>query len=156
MITLHFVKDQDCRLIWEWANDSVTRANSFSTEMIPWEDHQEWFSRVLADPACKFFIIKEADHPVGQIRLQIQGVGATISVSIAPDSRGKGYGSTAIGLASEWAASEVGVRKIFAYIKPANIMSIRSFQKVGYLFSQDLTLQGQPAKEFIYFHAGQG
>ncbi|MBM4431506.1 MAG: UDP-2,4-diacetamido-2,4,6-trideoxy-beta-L-altropyranose hydrolase, partial [Chloroflexi bacterium] len=34
-ITLRPVQPKDCRLIWEWANDSVNRAASFSSEPIP-------------------------------------------------------------------------------------------------------------------------
>ncbi|MGH9508910.1 MAG: UDP-2,4-diacetamido-2,4,6-trideoxy-beta-L-altropyranose hydrolase, partial [Terriglobales bacterium] len=51
-LRLRRATEQDCRLLWEWANDPDTRANSFSSELIPWDDHQRWFRAKLSDPAC--------------------------------------------------------------------------------------------------------
>ena len=57
-LTLHLrqAEQKDCRLLWEWANDPATRAASFSTETIPWEQHQAWFEDKMKDPNCLLLI----------------------------------------------------------------------------------------------------
>ena len=42
------VSAADAALLWEWRNNDLVRRNSFSTGMIPWEDHQRWFAAQLA------------------------------------------------------------------------------------------------------------
>ena len=46
----------DVRLLWEWANDPITRAASFSSTPIPWGSHADWFDQKLKDEKCLFFI----------------------------------------------------------------------------------------------------
>ena len=76
---------EDCRLIWEWANEPTVRSASFSTEAIPWERHQQWFAAKLNDPGCAFFIgVNESGVPIGQLRCDMSDRTAVISISLDP------------------------------------------------------------------------
>lgn len=129
------VADEDCRLLWEWANDPSVRALSFQPSSIPWEEHVAWFGRKTADPNCHLYIVTdEAKHPVGQVRFDIQPDGsAETSISISKECRNRGYGTEALRLACHAFYQAVQVTRIVAYCKPQNLASIRVFEKAGFV-----------------------
>lgn len=47
----------DCRLLYDWRIDPVTRAGSFSHDIFPYEEHEKWFRKLMADPCRKQFIL---------------------------------------------------------------------------------------------------
>lgn len=148
-MTLRPVQQEDSHLIWEWANDPVTRSQSFSSDPIPWKRHQTWFEERLSDPLTHFYLaMGESARAIGQIRFQIDGETATVSVSLAPEQRGKGYGAQLIGSGSRqiWLATQV--MEIHAYIKPDNLASIRAFSQAGYESNGAMTVQDHAALRF--------
>lgn len=127
------VCEEDCRLVWEWANDSDTRAVSFSTDPISWEDHVRWFAEKMNDAEYVFFIILSFDdEPVGQVRYAVNGREAFISMSIAPKFRGRGYASRSIRMTAEELFRRADVSGIKAHIKPENSRSIQAFTRAGF------------------------
>lgn len=135
-IRLRVVSVDDCRLIWEWANESVVREMSFSTDRISWEEHVKWFQNQINDRLCHFYIatveVKSSIAPIGQVRFMTESDHAEISVSISSAFRGCGYGAEVISLASELLFLKTLARRIYARIKPNNIVSIRAFSRAGY------------------------
>jgi UDP-2,4-diacetamido-2,4,6-trideoxy-beta-L-altropyranose hydrolase len=143
------VKSEDCRIIWEWANDPITRAASFSSEPIAWETHVEWFYRKLDDRFCVFLIAEAVDGtPVGQVRYDRDKNKWIISVSVAPEFRGLGYGTAIIALSLD----EFQYRHfaVHAYIKPDNLASIRAFEKAGFVDQGMATVKDSPAIHYVY------
>ncbi len=55
-LQLGAVTESDLGLVWDWANDATTRASSFQSEPISWEEHQRWGQTKIADPNCYFWI----------------------------------------------------------------------------------------------------
>jgi len=152
---IRYAKPEDCQLIWEWANDSNTRAVSFSSEPIPWESHVKWFSEKMRDSNCMFFIALDAnDFPIGQIRYEVDGTEATVSVALAPSQRGKGYGTQIIQMASKKVFDCISIGIIHAYIKPDNTTSIRAFAKAGFSMGSIIEIHGNPAFDFILHRSG--
>jgi RimJ/RimL family protein N-acetyltransferase len=150
VLKLRSVRAEDCKLLWEWANDPTIRLVSFSSESISWESHVKWFSAKLHDPNCLFFVALDLDDiPIGQIRYEINGDEATVSVSLAPDQRGKGYGSQIIQFASHKVFESTPVKLIHAYIKPDNLSSIRAFKRAGFVYSKTVDVRGNPAEDYI-------
>lgn len=47
----------DCRLLYDWRMDPVTRAGSFGHATFPYEEHEKWFRKLMADPCRKQFIL---------------------------------------------------------------------------------------------------
>ena len=59
-----------CDLLGKWANDPQVRANAFSTDLIPLEDHDAWFTARMADQNCLILIAENYDGAaVGQLRV---------------------------------------------------------------------------------------
>jgi RimJ/RimL family protein N-acetyltransferase len=149
-LRLRRVSENDSRLLWEWANDPDVRAVSFSTTQIPWDDHVRWFRGKLDDPRCFFYLALDGEGlPVGQIRFDINAERATISVSMERNSRGLGYGSRVIELASRQLFADAPVQSIVAYVKADNHASARAFVKAGYAQTDEEDAGGQRALQFV-------
>lgn len=133
-IILRNATRDDCRFIWELANDPLVRAVSFSSDEIPWEDHQKWFNAKLHDSQCLFYIAEDsAGKMLGQMRFELKNEGWVISLSIVQTFRGKGVGADMIKAGSrKLFDSNPEINKIHAYIKNENIASIHVFEKSGY------------------------
>jgi len=126
-------RQDDCELLWTWANEPGVRAMSFSTEPIPWNEHVAWFTSRLGEPACLIYLgLDENDVPIGQVRFDVEQNEAKISVSIAREHRGQGYGSLLIDLGAAEVFRRTDCLKIHAFIKPNNDGSITAFERSGF------------------------
>ena len=136
----------DARLLWEWANDPVTRTVSFTSDAIPWETHWAWLKQKLADGRVHYFIaVAEHGDPVAQVRFEVEGERAVVSVSVAPGERRKGYGVEALRLGAAELRRATAVRAVDAYIKPGNSASEKAFHAAGYVRQPDCIVNGMPA-----------
>jgi len=149
-ISLRPAGNNDCKIIWKWANDPVSRSASFSSEMILWEDHSKWFELKLRDPNCIFFVIVQNSIllPVGTIRYETEKNNGVISINIAPNLRERGIGSQAILISSELLFQTTSVEIIHAFIKTENAISIRAFTKSGYNNSGLVKIRGNLAYDY--------
>lgn len=149
-LKLRPVREEDCELLWHWANDPLLRSVSFSSEYIPWTDHVQWFTSKLGDRNCVFYIaLNQDDVPIGQVRYEISEQEATISLGIGEPFRGRGYGSQVILLSCQKLRQDSAVKKINAYVKPYNLASIKVFFKSGFQNIGETIIKGQPALYFI-------
>jgi len=145
-LNLRPVQEQDCQLIWKWANDPYARAASFSSEPIPWDNHVRWFKSKLIDPHCFFYIATNRNGmPVGQVRCDRNEDGTVISVSVDEKFRGSGVGSMIIELTSQKIFRTSDDQVIHAYIKQSNEASKRVFIKAGFRYVGIKTMYGHSA-----------
>ncbi|MFH1443922.1 MAG: GNAT family N-acetyltransferase [Candidatus Peregrinibacteria bacterium] len=155
--TLHLrpVTQEDSRLLWEWANDPVVRAVSFSTDVIPWDKHEQWLKRKLQDEHCRMYIaLNEESTPVGQIRFDIREDNeAEVDVHLAPALRGKGYGTALIteGLCAFFASSDA--QTAHSFIKEDNLASRNVFLKAGFVEQKKEHMHEQEVYHFTYKHS---
>ncbi len=149
-LSLRKAEQEDCRLLWEWANDPLTREASFSTKTIPWEDHVRWFGAKLSDPSCYYYILTDEEGtPIGQVRFDVSSAEAEVSVSIAPNFRGYTYGANGIRLASQHLFKKTTITRIHAYIKPDNNASIHAFTEASYKTAGMKVAKGQEVLEMV-------
>ena len=66
---------KDCELLWKWANDPVTRDNSFSPAKISWDEHRDWFNSTWLTIGRLFLSRKNQKFPSPCLgwRKKIQG-----------------------------------------------------------------------------------
>lgn len=123
---------EDVDILFQWANDLSTRNNAFNTAPIPYENHLKWFYTTLNNPnrIQLIFVCKEV--PVGQFRIDIEDRIGEIDYSIAPEFRGKGYGTVMCEKAIEYIKSIGTVDRLFAQVKTENIASKKCFKKNGF------------------------
>lgn len=146
---------EDLDMIYEWANDPVTRANSFSSAPIPYETHVQWFERTLEREDVLFLIEMDGEEPVGQLRVAIseESSEGEISISTAPDKRGMGYGKKIISDGIKY-IKDLGdgtcIKTLVAEVKKENTSSQKMFEGCGFIcadagdfFRYELTLYKQ-------------
>jgi len=80
-----------------------------------------------------FYLARNIDRtPIGQVRFDIDGSEALISISIERRFRGKGYGRTIIRLASKSVFDKMEISVINAFVKQDNIASKKVFLEAGF------------------------
>jgi len=142
----------DCRLLYDWRMDPVTRAGSFGHDTFPYEEHEKWFRKLMADPCRKQFILLRlpAATPAAQLRLDLLGQEAEISYSVAATERGKGIGTLLIQMAVSHARNVSGIRTLTAEVLPDNTASRRIFEKCGF------HLSGEKPGKLLYIYKLKG
>jgi UDP-2,4-diacetamido-2,4,6-trideoxy-beta-L-altropyranose hydrolase len=154
MLKIRSATVEDCRLLWEWANDPEVRANSFHSEYIPWDKHIAWFNKKMKDPNCHLYLITEENsEPIGQLRFSvIEDSRSVVSISIAKDKRGYGHGTEGLLSALEALSKETAAKEVVAYVKPDNVSSIRMFEKAGFVNQGPRVVEGQNALAFLWVY----
>ncbi len=149
-LRLRRAREKDCRQLWEWANDPQVRPVSFATEPISWERHLEWFNSKMRDPNAVLYLALDSEGiAAGQVRYQIDTTRAAVSISLAPQFRGKGYGKAVLKMATEDLFHTTAVTQIDAYVKPNNTASIRLFTRAGYVRESTGMISGHQAIHFV-------
>lgn len=132
-VYLRDVTEEDRDLLFLWANDEDVRKNSFSSKKISYDEHCKWFDRMMKNEYCVQWILQADNQPVGQIRINIDGINAEIGYSICSERRGEGFGKLMLELAKQRIYIEFPmVKKMVARVKPGNIASLRAFEDNGY------------------------
>ena len=126
-VTLRAATIEDAERLWQWRNDELTRRNSISTAEVPWEDHIIWLEASLERSDRHLLIGEEHDIPVGQVRLDTVAAGQVVSITVAPEARGRG-----VALALLQAAGSSLTGALHAYAKPDNTPSLLAFEGAGY------------------------
>lgn len=114
-----------------WRNHPEVRARSLDANEIDPKTHSAWMDRVLADPDRELLVAEDAGRPVGVVRFDLQGVGATISVYRTPDPMQGSRGL--IRQATDWLRqNHPEVATVTAEILADNAASVAAFRKAGY------------------------
>lgn len=122
----------DMMLLWQWANDALVRANSFTKDPISLEAHRLWFERKIASDATRIWIIEEVGVPLGQVRYERQVREAEVGISIAGQHRGRGLAKRLLADTALLACADLDVGTLVAYILPENRGSLAAFEAAGY------------------------
>ncbi len=126
---------EDSKMILDWRNESTTIPWMGSAQALSFDEHNNWFRKVISDPNCIFFIIESNFKPVGQIRFHLDSSNnnsARVSINITQKMHGKGIASIAFSKGNIF-VKEIGfASKIFAHVRQDNIGSIKAMENAGY------------------------
>lgn len=148
VLNIREIKSDDARLLFEWANDPVTRKASFKSDPIEWETHVEWLTNSIKNPNRLLYLVLDDAIPIGTVRFDMEEK-TIIGVTVAPDQRGKGFGARIIQYGCEEYLAKYSLQKIYAYIKPDNPASIKAFEKAGFVYSSEGVCSNTQCKIFI-------
>lgn len=124
---------KDVDLLFEWANDSEVRSNSFNTDNIEYDDHKYWFEKCMLDKNIDIYVCNLDVDYVGQVRLNYNGESAVISYSIDKKYRGRGLGDRLIkSIESNVKSTHPEISTLIGYVKIDNLASQRIFENNGY------------------------
>ena len=132
MISLRRAQARDAELLLSWRNDAVTRRFAFNSGEVSPAEHAAWLERRLADSGCVLWIAEDDGMAVGQVRLDRDGDAAEVSITTAPEARGRGHAVAMLQLAAAQAADELAVERLVARIKQGNEASLRAFRRAGF------------------------
>lgn len=150
LLELRDANEADGDLIYRWSNDPATRKASFSSEPIAWSDHLDWMRARLADPNAMQFIATDlAGDLVGLVRFDCARDTAVISIVVAPERRGRGWGPALIEAGCSEVTSRRPSTRVVAKIRHDNIASQRAF--VAADFDQDPSIDGHPLEYTRWF-----
>ncbi|WP_339274917.1 GNAT family protein [Paenibacillus sp. FSL W8-0426] len=146
------VKSSDIWLLYEWANDEVTRNMSFNTSKISKEDHEKWFVEKMADDTVHLYIAEDGmtEEPLGFLRVDQNGV---ISFLIDKKLRGKGLGSKILIEFIQFVEGnsvKLGSNQLKALIKTRNRPSVVTFEKAGFELKGIFQHEGEECVEYKY------
>ena len=109
-----------------------------NSERLEWEKHKRWYEFWLRSPYYLIYVIKNINQKIiGQIRYEIDGEIATISVFFDKDNRGKGLGNFFVERSIEGLKLEKkDVKLILAYILEENENSIKMFLNSNFILDE--------------------
>lgn len=147
-IKFRSVIPSDCDLLFRWANDPITRQNSFNTGEIDYESHVSWFHKNLSK---NWFIFYNSENlPIGIVRLDYKNDEWIIGITVDPDQRGKGYASQMIKLAADKFIESNTNAKIIAYIKEENVASKKAFSNAGFIYESMVNINNHQSFRMYY------
>ncbi len=156
-LRLRPVRFEDRRLLWEWANEPEVRTSSFSPDPIPWETHAAWFEQKLqssrnnALKSLIFIAEDEETNAVGQVRFDSRTDGEwEVGVSLDKKMRGRGLGNELIAVGIRKFLKQTKMARVHAYVKPANVASVKSFERAGFRRAGMKRVGGIAAIHLIY------
>ena len=146
---LRKIKEEDKELIYHWANDEQTRASSFNSNPISYDEHSNWFDKKFLDKNSWYYICELNNEPSGLIRFDKKGEKLIVGITIDEKYRGKRLSSIFLKKGCETVSSETDL-PIVAYIKKNNIPSLKSFVKAGFTYKSDLKINDIDSYEYTY------
>ena len=142
---LRKVKLHDCRLLWQWANDPLTRKNAFNQQTIDFDSHKIWFKQKLLSNEDLFYILDSHYGAIGQVRLDYENTSYRLSYSIAKPYRGLGLSKIMLNKLFKQLQAFAPIT-IKAEVKYNNKISASTLKSVGFI---EQTQQIHPYHLFI-------
>ena len=141
LLKIREARESDVKLIFNWSNDSLVRAQSFYSKTIEFDNHKNWFKEKLQNYNALLLINKFDENNIGLVRFEFENNMCTIGILLDEKYRGKGLSSLMLINSSAYYFKRFSM-PIFAYKKESNIASIRSFEKAGYKVFNETMVNG--------------
>jgi RimJ/RimL family protein N-acetyltransferase len=127
----------DAELLWTWRNDPETRAASFESSPVSFDDHLRWLEQVLSRTDRRLYVAMLAGDAVGTARLDVDGDEALVSLTVAPSHRGRGLGVEMLGALAEEAFAVLRLRRLVARVRLSNARSRVVFERAGFVLVEE-------------------
>jgi UDP-4-amino-4,6-dideoxy-N-acetyl-beta-L-altrosamine N-acetyltransferase len=138
-IDLRCLEESDLKVVTEWRNQPEIRRSFFTMSLLSYSGQKRWFDQYLQDGSREIFIAlsKEAQKPIGMIgiyQIDHRNHHAEIGSTLVGDPAmwGKGIGTEMISMMLDYAFTDLGLHRIYAYALASNTGSIRAKQKCGF------------------------
>ena len=121
----------DAAFLRELRNDVEVRLRSRTSSSVGEDAHSSWLGNTLADPRRHLLVVEDRDAPVGQLRLDVDGKRAEVSIAVIAAARGRGIAAAAL-RAADTQARALGLSELQAFVQLSNEASLRLFERAGY------------------------
>ena len=137
MLTARPATIADAPWLLRLRNDPATVAASVNVRTVRPVEHYAWLTALLNDPTRRLMIAM-ASGAVDVATYRLDDVGAEaveVSLTVAPEARGRGFAALVIRLAAEHAVRE-GADRVRAFVYSENVPSLRAFARAGFAESE--------------------
>jgi UDP-2,4-diacetamido-2,4,6-trideoxy-beta-L-altropyranose hydrolase len=149
-LILRPISMDDAQHLFDWANDPLTRQNSFNSEPILWASHVEWLQKKLTDSSARLFMLELDGVVCGHIRYQLEKTGdALLSFVVAPGFRGMGIGDALVMRSRSVICKQWPSCRIKALTLQENRASSSIFRKNGFVEERG-TFEGKGCSFFYW------
>ena len=133
VLTARRAEASDAELLRRWRNDPETRRRSFTNTTVSAAEHRAWLHTRLASDRAAIWIFSDGGVPIGQVRVDIDGDVAEVSIVVAPERRGRGYGKAMLSEAMRLLHRDFGSRlRARALVLDDHEASLRTFKACGF------------------------
>ncbi len=131
----------DIEITLKWAKDKSLRRYFLNPNIIEDETHTSWFTKKISDENCFYFIGEFQNKAISSIRFDLSDNHAKISYIVDNNYQGKGFGKILLKKAMFMLKKKLGDRiiKFSGQVLSANIASIKTFQRLGFVQDFDST-----------------
>lgn len=133
--------ESDTNLIYNWSSEPLVRAQSFQSNTIKYENHEIWFKEKLENDNSLLLINMFDGQNIGLVRFEVDVDKCTIGILLDKKYRGQALSSLMLINSINYYFTRFSTT-IFAYIKDSNKVSIKSFEKAGFTFFNEITING--------------
>lgn len=143
MLSMKYASLEDVKSVFELSNDPVVRAVSINSDPILYENHVQWFKKIIHDADVLFLLFHEVNELVAQVRFKkIPDNEAEISISLSAKYRGTGIASKVLDSANAELRARWNIHCIKAVVKCDNETSLVFFRKNGYVDRSTVVING--------------
>lgn len=134
LLRLRTATERDAKILLKWRNDPTAYANFFNARQVSVKEHQKWLKTIITGKKKHLYIIiANGRQKIGQIRFDEEGNKAEISVTLAKEYRGGGYGVGAISSGVHFFLKKhPKIKTIIAQVKSDNPASVHAFLSAGF------------------------
>lgn len=125
--------DED--LFFQWRQDDEAGARWWEGERVEFANHLCWFRERVDNAVVGLWVAEHHGVPVGSARIDSSG---EITVDVAKDHRGRGFGVEIIRNVSRQAIWRFGHQRVKAMVDDSNLAAMRAFEKAGYVDRRDV------------------
>ena len=132
---LRMMSESDLRIVLQWRNSERVRMNMYSDELISWDDHCAWFSRIQNSQESRHYIFELNRTPIGVINFtsinSLHGKcswGFYLGETDVPHGSGSVLGILGMSEAFE----HLKIRKLCAEVFAFNEKSLRFHRRLGF------------------------
>jgi len=144
------LNNSDKEITFNWANDKLTRKNSFSSELITFQEHSDWIEKKIQSKKSCFLICLLDNIEVGLVRFDLNDEDIyIIGITIDEKYRGKSLAWQFIKKACHKFYQEKN-KDIIAYIKYNNLASKKAFEKAGFQLEGNEDIKGIKSYKYKY------
>ena len=143
--------DKEANRFQSWVPDSVEEVEQhFFREAITFNSPGTWFQLVILDRTSNAILGDIGVHFVsGNENLQCE-----LGITLSKQQQGKGYAEEALRVVIDHLLLDLGKHRITASIDPANLPSLRLFERLGFRkeahFVESLFIDGEWVDDVIY------
>ncbi len=143
-VFLRKITYDDTPCIVKWRNNERVRNNFIYREVFTEEGHNSWMKNKVDTGEVIQLIIceKSTERPVGSVYLRDVDMNmkeAEYGIFIGEDDAlGKGYGNEAATLMCEYAAREIGLKRLILRVFTDNEPARKSYEHAGFVKTEDL------------------